>query len=133
MGDSHKGACLCGGVSYEIGKVEAMGSCHCTRCQRWTGTGGATVYVVPASSFTLTGGKDLARTYQEKGFGDRIFCSRCGSSLYASGGDKNYVLAGTVKGDLGMRPQFHIQVAYKAPWDEIVPGPPQFPEWPPHM
>ena len=30
-----------------------------------------------------------------------------------------------------LEPAWHVQVAYKAPWDEISGNAPQFPEWPP--
>ena len=45
MSKTLNGACLCGGVEYEVTDPEGMGVCHCTRCQRWTGsslTGGTT-------------------------------------------------------------------------------------------
>ena len=38
MAETLKGTCLCGSVAYEVNDPEAMGYCHCTRCQRWTGS-----------------------------------------------------------------------------------------------
>ncbi|MGN6379612.1 MAG: GFA family protein, partial [Gaiellales bacterium] len=38
MAETLKGACLCGKVEYEVRDPEALGYCHCTRCQRWTGS-----------------------------------------------------------------------------------------------
>jgi hypothetical protein len=124
------GACLCGQVAFDVNDPEVMGACHCTRCTRWSG-GPSTVLIVAAGNFKVTKGRDLMKVYREKGFGDRWFCSHCGSSLYADGGEKLYVSAGAVK-DVKMKTAFHIQVAYKAPWDEIAGDAPQFPEWPPH-
>ena len=45
MTDTLKGTCLCGGVEYEVKDPEALGYCHCTRCQRWTGSSLAGVVV----------------------------------------------------------------------------------------
>jgi hypothetical protein len=45
MTDTLKGTCLCGGVEYEVRDPEALGYCHCTRCQRWTGSSLAGVVV----------------------------------------------------------------------------------------
>ena len=106
MGERIQGACLCGKVAYEISAAEAMGGCHCTRCQRWTGTGGAMVLIVAPSNFKVTQGKDLIKQYQEEGFANRYFCSNCGSSLYGEG-EKLYVGAGTAKAT-DMKPAFHI-------------------------
>ncbi|MFN7975226.1 MAG: GFA family protein [Acidobacteriota bacterium] len=132
MSEPISGGCLCGGVTYEVRDPQVMGTCHCTRCQRWSGGASYTVLVVEDKNFKVTKGQDLVKKYQESGFGDRHFCSNCGSSLFGGGGGRYYVGAGTLKAH-GMKPAFHIQVAYKAPWDEIAGDAPQFPEWPPNM
>ena len=38
--------------------------------------------------------------------------------------------AGTLQ-DVKLQPQYHMMVAYTAPWDEISGKAPQYPEWPP--
>ena len=124
------GGCLCGGETYDLGKPEGMGTCHCTRCQRWGGGAGCTVLIVADKDLKITKGQELIKRYQETGFGDRYFCGKCGSGLYGGGDGKYYVGAGTVRGH-DLKPGFHIQVAYKAPWDEIAGNAPQFPDWPP--
>jgi hypothetical protein len=86
---------------------------------------------VAAKNFEYTKGKELVKHYKEEGFADRDFCSNCGSGLYAVGGDKLYVAAGLIRGPHSFTPAFHIQVAYKAPWEEIGDKAPQFAEYPP--
>ena len=125
MTDTLKGSCLCGGVEYEVRDPEAMGYCHCTRCQRWTGSSLAGV-VVPEENFTITKGEDLVTRYESE-FAPRNFCSRCGSSLYDDLGGKYFVAAGLMR-DLDMSPSFHLQVAYKASWHEIGDEAPQYAE-----
>jgi hypothetical protein len=130
MSDVIHGACLCGRIAFDVNEPEVMGACHCTRCRRWTGSGGSTVVVVPAKNFKVTKGQDQLKQYHEEGFADRFFCATCGSGIYADGGEKLYVSAGVLQ-DVKMKTAFHIQVAYKEPWDEIAGTAPQFPEWPP--
>ena len=79
MTETLKGACLCDGVNYEVREPEALGYCHCTRCQRWTGSHLAGV-VVAEDNFKVTKGEDLIHTYESE-FAPRNFCSKCGSSL----------------------------------------------------
>jgi hypothetical protein len=131
MSEVVHGACLCGQVGFEVHEPETMGVCHCTRCQRWSGGSGMPVLVVEATNFKVTKGQDLIKQYTEEGFAGRCFCSQCGSNLYGDGGEKYYVGAGVLR-DVTLEPAWHIQVASKAPWDEISGTAPQFPEWPPH-
>jgi hypothetical protein len=130
MSEVIHGACLCGRVEFDVNEPEVMGACHCTRCQRWSGGPGSTVVVVAAKNFKVTKGKDQLKLYHEGEFADRYFCGNCGSGVYVDGGEKYYVGAGCLR-DVKLKNAFHIQVAYKAPWDEIGGSAPQFPEWPP--
>ena len=129
MTDVLKGACLCDGVNYEVREPEAMGYCHCTRCQRWVGGSMAGV-VVDADNFTFTKGEDLVSTYESE-FAPRNFCSNCGSSIYDDlQNGKYFVVAGLMR-ELDLEPSFHLQVAYKADWHEIGDDAPQYAENPP--
>lgn len=128
MAETLNGACLCGGVNYVVENPEAMGVCHCTRCQRWTGSS-LTGVVVAEENFTVTDGADLIKTYESE-FAPRNFCSNCGSSIYDDLGGKYFVAAGLMR-DLPLTPAFHLQVAYKAPWEQIGDAAPQYDENPP--
>lgn len=65
MPETLKGACLCGGVEYEVEDPESLGVCHCTRCQRWTGSSLAAVVVDP-TNFEITKGADLVGRYESE-------------------------------------------------------------------
>ena len=130
MSETIHGACLCGKIAFDVLEPEVLGTCHCTRCRRWTGGAGSTVVIAGAKSFKVTKGQDQMKQYHEEKFADRYFCSNCGSGIYADGGDKVYVSAGCLR-DVKLKPAFHCQVAYKEPWDEIGGSAPQFAEWPP--
>jgi hypothetical protein len=128
MTDTLKGTCLCEGVEYEVQDPQALGYCHCTRCQHWTGSSLAGV-VVAKENFSFTKGEDLVKTY-ESHLAPRNFCSNCGSSIYDDLGAVYFVAAGLMS-DLDMEPSFHQQVAYKANWHQIGDDAPQFAEMPP--
>ena len=129
MSGTLKGACLCGGIQYEVTEPGEMGYCHCTRCQRWTGSSLVGV-VVEEQNFRITGGAELVQRYESE-FAPRHFCSHCGSSLYDDlGGGTFFVAAGLMR-ELDLKPSFHLQVAYKAPWESIGDDAPQFDENPP--
>ena len=128
MTETLKGTCLCGGVEYEVRDPEALGYCHCGRCQRWTGSSLAGVVVAP-ENFRFTKGEDLVKRYESE-LAPRNFCSNCGSSLYDDLGAAYFVAAGLM-GDLDLTPSFHQQVAYKASWHTIGDDAPQFDEMPP--
>ena len=128
MAGTQNGACLCGGVTYEVKDAAAMGVCHCTRCQRWTGSS-LTGVVVAKENFTVTAGGDQIETYESE-FAPRNFCGNCGSAIYDDLGDNYFVAAGLMR-DLDMKPEFHLQVAFKAPWEEIGDSAPQYDENPP--
>ena len=81
----HEGGCVCGAVRFRAaGEPSRVTICHCTWCQRRTGTafGTEVVYEVPQVSFT---GGEVARyrhVSDESGrWLDIEFCRRCGSNL----------------------------------------------------
>jgi hypothetical protein len=117
------GGCLCGGVRYEISEplVSAV-YCHCTRCQRRTGTAAAASARAVPDSLRILAGADLVRTYEpEAGFA-KCFCDRCGSALWSV--DPNDptnigVRLGGIDGDPGIAPDARQFVRYAAAWEPI--------------
>jgi hypothetical protein len=54
---SHAGGCLCGAVRYSIAApVTALRACHCTHCQKNTGSGASVNAVVAGADFAVTQG-----------------------------------------------------------------------------
>ena len=128
MAATLKGSCLCGKVEYEVRDPKALGYCHCTRCQRWTGSSLAAV-LVARENFQFTKGEELVSRYESE-FAPRNFCSNCGASIYDDLGDDFFVAAGLMR-ELDLEPSFHMNVAYKASWHQIGDTAPQFAEAPP--
>ena len=133
MAQTLTGACLCGAVRLEIdGPFESAGYCHCTRCQRRSGTNaGASARVDPAT-FRLVAGEDQLRGWRPEGGLEKAFCGACGSGVLARRPDDGAVLVvrmGAFDGDPGVRPSAHQYTAYAAPWQPIPDdGLPRYPE-----
>jgi hypothetical protein len=82
---STKGSCMCGEVAIEYtGEPAATALCHCTDCQKWSGSGFTSNVVVPRTSFKVA--KGSPKTYDAIGDSGKInkhfFCGNCGSSIY---------------------------------------------------
>ena len=82
MNDANvQGGCLCGRIRYEFNRQLALSAshCHCTDCQRATGSGKATIIFLPTEALKIT---STYQTYTVVGSdGSRVtrgFCSRCG-------------------------------------------------------
>ncbi|MDH4176200.1 MAG: GFA family protein [Thermoleophilia bacterium] len=127
------GGCLCGGVRFEISEpLGVAGYCHCTRCQRRTGTSGSAQAFVAPGSLRVVAGEELIGSYDPPVGFSKLFCSACGSALFARKPDDHDVLSvrlGTIDGDPGVRPSYRQFVDYAAPWEPIPDdGLPRFPE-----
>jgi hypothetical protein len=127
------GGCACGAVRFTVIPPLATASyCHCTRCQRRTGTGASVnARVVPGSFTLLSGGDRLGRWNPPGGFA-KVFCADCGSALFSQDPDDPEVVNirfGAFDGDPGIRPQYRQYVAYAPAWDAIPDdGLPRYPE-----
>jgi len=126
------GGCLCGGVRYEVTEPPVKATyCHCTRCQRRTGTAASAQARLVPGSLRIVEGKELVQAWQpEDGFA-KCFCSRCGGALWSvdAGGEVWSVRLGTFDSDPGVRPSHRQYVAYAAAWEPIPDdGLPRYPE-----
>ena len=127
------GGCLCGGVRYEVSEpLVAAGYCHCTRCQRRTGSAAAVSAVVVPGSLRITSGEELLASFDPPDGFSKVFCSACGGALWAqypTDPDMMFVRMGTFDSDPGVRPSYRQFVAYAAPWEPIPDdGLPRYPE-----
>jgi hypothetical protein len=127
------GGCLCGGVRYEVGATPVSASyCHCTRCQRRTGSAAAVSALIVPGSLRVTSGEELIRSFDPPDGWSKVFCSACGGALWARSPSDPDVIAvrmGTFDTDPGVRPAYRQFVAYAAPWEPIPDdGLPRYPE-----
>lgn len=79
-----KGGCLCGDYQYSFPREAVISTfhCHCKDCQKATGSGKATLLMVPAAALVAEG---ELKTFTVKGTEGasvtRGFCPACGSGL----------------------------------------------------
>jgi hypothetical protein len=118
-----QGGCLCGAVRFEITSAFlSAGYCHCTHCQRRTGTGSSANGRVPQGSFTLLQGAGQLRSYQPAGGVPKLFCASCGSALFSGDPFSDTEVAvrlGTLDRDPGIRPHYRQFVDSAAPWEPV--------------
>lgn len=116
------GGCGCGAVRFEISApLVAAAYCHCTRCQHRTGTAVQASARTAPGSFRVVAGEDALGRWTPGGF-DKVFCTRCGSAVFAQDPDDHDRVAvrmAAVDGDPGIRPQARQFVAYAAAWEPI--------------
>jgi hypothetical protein len=121
---SMTGGCLCGRVRFELSEpARAAGYCHCTRCQRRTGTAMSAQARVDGDTFRLLEGEQLIKAWRHPGGGfEKCFCRECGSHLFSRNPEnptQMSVRMGAFDGDPGVRPSWRAYVAYAAPWEPV--------------
>ena len=83
------GRCLCGGVRFELTEpVRAAGYCHCTRCQRRTGSASSVQARIDGGTFRLLQGDELVQAWRHPDGGfEKCFCRTCGAHLFSRNPD----------------------------------------------
>jgi hypothetical protein len=105
VADGHeiKGQCLCGAVAYSA-QVESLhvDACHCSMCRRWTG-GPLHCLESKDGKLSITG-EDHVTFYGSSEWGERGFCSVCGSTLFWRTKDRSYaaIAAGSLIDEAGL-------------------------------
>ncbi len=125
MGEpSVTGRCLCGGVRFELTEPAGVAAyCHCTRCQRRSGTAASPSALIDGRTLRFLQGEELVKGWRppDGGF-EKCFCRECGAHLFSRNPDDPTVMGvrlGAFDGDPGIRPSWRMFVAYAAPWEPI--------------
>ena len=127
------GGCLCGAVRFELDELpQSARYCHCTRCQRRTGTAAsASARIVPGTLRVISGEDALGAFEPADGFA-KVFCSLCGAHLWSRDPNDPTALSvrmGAFDEDRGVGPSARQFVAYAAEWEPIPDdGLPRYPE-----
>jgi hypothetical protein len=118
-----QGGCNCGAVRFELSQPPVLaGYCHCTRCQRRSGTAASPQARTAPGAFTLLSGEAQLGRFSPAGGSEKIFCRECGSALYSQNPATPEIVGvrlGTFDEDPGIRPSYRQFVAYAAPWEPI--------------
>jgi hypothetical protein len=117
------GGCGCGAVRFALSEpAMAAAYCHCTRCQKRTGTGSqASARVAPGSVTITQGAEHLGAWTLHDGLA-KTFCRRCGSHLFAvdrETAEVRVVRMAAFDGDPGVRPAAHQFVADAPEWETL--------------
>ena len=131
-----EGGCTCRAIRYRM-KTEPLfvHCCHCTWCQRETGTAFALNAMVEADRVELVSGEpEAVNTPSNSGKGQKI--SRCPTcriavwSNYAGAGDAvHFVRVGTLDSPSLLPPDIHIFTSTKQPWVVLPPDVPAVAEY----
>jgi hypothetical protein len=116
------GSCGCGAVKFEIDEpLVGAAYCHCTRCQRRTGTAASVSALMKPGSLRITEGADKVRAWEPEGGFAKHFCAECGSALFGGPQVDNITLVrlGVIDGDPEVRIVARQYVASAAPWEPI--------------
>lgn len=78
MSDAQKCSCMCGAVKFSAtpSKME-MGACHCKMCSQWSGG----VFLNVTCDQVTFEDESKVTAFKSSEWGERVFCSTCGSTL----------------------------------------------------
>lgn len=117
------GQCHCGHVGYEAEiDPDEITICHCTDCQRLTGSAYRVTAVTPTRNLRLTA--HPPKIYRKLGDNGRArlqsFCPECGSPLFTSGEGEDAattgIRVGTINQRRALRPARQIWCRSALPW-----------------
>ncbi len=129
------GRCTCGEITYRLTAPPLIThACHCTWCQRETGTAFALNGWIEWTNINLMSGSPADITLPSAS-GKGQIVSRCPTcqiavwSQYASGPAFRFVRLGTLDDPTLFAPDVHIFTSTKLPWVQIPEDTPAYPEF----
>ncbi|HSL19269.1 MAG TPA: GFA family protein [Methylomirabilota bacterium] len=132
----HEGRCACGLVHYRmLGEPMFVHCCHCSWCQRETGSAFAVNALIEADRIEVVRGEvEVVHTPSASGKGQRISrCPVCRVALwsnYGGAGDViRFVRVGTLLEPGRLPPDVHIFTSTKLPWVTLSGDIPVFEEY----
>ncbi len=127
------GGCACGAVRYEIDAAPIfVNNCHCTLCQRQTGSTSVVNMFVEGDRLHQRSGETTRHVVKTGSGGDHVIvrCAGCGTALwsfYPRMGELGAgVRAGTLDDPGAVTPDAAIFVADRMPWVTLPEGIPHF-------
>ena len=131
-----EGGCTCRAVRFRLlGPPLFVHCCHCTWCQRETGSAFAINAMIEADRVVLLRGEvDVVDTPSASGKGQRIArCPHCRVAVWSnyggSGDVVRFVRVGTLDEPDRLPPDVHIFTASKQRWVVLPPGTPAVAEY----
>src|SRR5436190_1002733 len=103
------GGCACGAVRFEVREAPlSAGYCHCTRCQRRTGTAASAQARIAERALAIVAGEEMVATWQPPDGFAKLFCRGCGGALFSHSPDRRHwaVRLGALDPGHGIRPTY---------------------------
>ena len=128
MATNYTGGCQCGAIRYEVtGAARQIIACHCTDCQRQSGSAFGMTMVVGEEDFRITQGKEKTIAFESDSGRQKVggFCPQCGSRLYGRTDWRPGMIsvkAGTLDDTSSLQPQIHLWTSRKQGWVVIPDG-----------
>ena len=117
------GRCLCGSVSYSANAEPVVqAACHCTDCQRQSGSPFSVVVAVPRAALQVQGSTlaSFSTTGDDHGGEtERSFCSACGSPVFSIAGvapELAFIKAGSLDDPSWVQPSVEAWTRSAQPW-----------------
>jgi hypothetical protein len=131
MTQTLEGGCACGAVRYRLASAPMfVNCCHCTWCQRETGSAFVINAIIETDRLAVTGETLAVATPSESGTGQIVHrCPACHVALWSHYGGRTraaFVRAGTLDQPNPIEPDAHIFTRSKQPWVNLDGGAPAF-------
>ena len=117
------GGCHCGALTYEAEiEPEQVAICHCTDCQKMSGTAFRTIVRATEENFRMTGAepKTYVKIAESGAEREMAFCGTCGTQIYGTSvgpGPRVYgIRLGTVNQAAELTPRVQIWTRSAQPW-----------------
>ena len=128
------GGCLCGAIRYRVSApITKLIVCHCTDCQKASGTGASVNGFVPSENFEILKGepKIFSKVVDSGNTLHRAYCADCGSPIYSRRDNTPQTTGlkvGTLDEPLGMEVAMNIWTRSARPWMHIDPDLQSYPQ-----
>ena len=128
MSEPLTGGCLCGAIRYAVSApVQNLIACHCTDCQKASGTGASINALLPSSAFSITRGtpRVFTKPADSGNVLHRHFCGDCGAPIFSQRDNLREFMvlkAGSLDRHEGLRVVMNIWTRSRRPWTLIDPA-----------
>ncbi|ARQ56474.1 GFA family protein [Rhizobium sophoriradicis] len=125
------GGCHCGAIRYQAEiDPERVSICHCTDCQRLTGSAYRVTAPARSESFALIKGepRGYMKYGDSGGLSRQFFCPNCGSPLYRTDGEDSTIgiRLGSIDQRRDLTPKKQIWCRSALPWVRNIEPLPRF-------
>ena len=134
MKNKLRGGCSCGNVRYQLRLAPIrVHCCHCTDCQRHTGSAFVINAIIETSAIRIIrGAVEAVPVRRAYGPHDIYRCRKCKVALWSDYGRRpqiRFLRVGTLDDPAALRPDIHIYTRSKAPWIRLPKALPAFKDY----